>query len=201
MRSFRLLSACLLLLVPVVAFADANPIFIFCSSLPGCPAAPDGFSEYFSDVLVVLLRLSITYVPIFGVLLIMVGGAYILLSAGSSERVEKGKKTIIWAIIGLFVYSWASTFVYKVLDPEARSIQKRKILDPIFSLGTGLQDTIFGLLSMALLGVAVYCGMWMVLSMGKEEEFKKATMGLFWAALGAIIINLADAIASAFLTL
>jgi hypothetical protein len=195
MRSLRSLSALLLLLLPSLASAQQ----IYCGGLPGCPTAPNGFPQYIGSALDAILLLFENYVPIFGVLLIMVGGAYILLSAGSSERVEKGKKTIIWSVIGLFVASSAVTLVRLVLRPEAEFIGSIEPLDPIYSLGMGLQSSIFNLLDIALLGVAIFCGMWMVVSMGKEEELKKATMGLFWAAVGAIIINLAEAITLAFL--
>jgi hypothetical protein len=60
---------------------------------------------------------------------------------------------------------------------------------------------IFDLMYIAILGIALFCGMRMVVSFGKEEEFSKARQGLFYAALGAIIINLAQQLVNAFSTL
>lgn len=188
--------ASLLSLVPAVATAAAPPtLWIYCGNLPGCPST---WQEHFSDVLRLLLVRLPDYVYALGVLFIMIGGAYMVLSAGNSENVTKGKNTITWAVIGIVVMEFAQTLVgYVAMEVNSRTGGS----DLVIAVTTTLMGTIFDLLYVAILGVAIFCGMRMVMSFGKEDEFNKAREGLFWCAVGAIIINMAQVIANAFQTL
>lgn len=190
-RTLRLALAPLVFL-PNVAHAA---LFIYCGGLPGCPS---GFTERFSNVLNLLLLRLPAYVQVLGILFIMIGGAYILLSGGNDEYVTKGKNTIIWAVIAIFVTDFASTLLnFVVLEVNTRASGS----DLVVSIASTLAGSILNLFYIALVAVAVYCGMRMVLSFGKEDQFNKAKDGLFYAALGGIVINLAVAIFNAFSTL
>ncbi len=187
-RHFPLLSALALLFTATRVFA-ALPV-IYCGGLPGCSgtaASPTPFSERISNVLVLLLNILPQYVEGFGVLFIMVGGAYILLSAGNAELVTKGKNTITWAVIAIFIAQFAGQLVGFVRDEAQSRVGGADLVDSVVRT---LAGSIFNLFQIALIGVAIFSGMRMVLSFGKEEEFKKGQDGLFYAALGAIIINL-----------
>lgn len=187
-RHFPLLSALVLLLTATPVFA-ALPV-IYCGGLPGCSGtagSPTPFSERISNVLVLLLNILPQYVEGFGILFIMVGGAYILLSAGNAEFVTKGKNTITWAVIAIFIAQFARQLVGFVRDEAQSRVGGADLVDSIVRT---LAGSIFNLFQVALIGVAIFSGMRMVLSFGKEEEFKKGQDGLFYAALGAIIINL-----------
>lgn len=188
--------------VPMTAFAAIpSEIWIHCGNLPGCN---NTFKEYVSGALLILLVRLPTYIYGLAVLFVMVGGAFILLSIGNSERVTKGKNTIIWAVVGIFVANFAETIIRVVVIPEVgtRAAGSDLVTSIImtFTGGGGVVGSIFQLMYIAILGVAVGCGMWMVLSMGKEEQFSKAREGLFYAAVGAVIINLAQVLVNAFIT-
>lgn len=182
-------AVCALTIPAVVA---AQELWIYCGNLPGCGP---GWQEYFSGALYILIERLPIYVSALGVLFIMVGGAYMILSAGNSERAEKGKKAIMWSVIGLFIMSFSVELVgFVVLETTSRISAPDLVESAVYTL----QSSVFSLLYVALLGVAIFCGMWMVVARGKEEDFAKAHTGLFWAAIGAIIVNLADALARAF---
>lgn len=190
--------------LPVAAFAAIpSDVWVYCGNLPGCGR---GFSEFFSSALLLLLVRLPDYVYWLAVLFIMIGGAYILLSIGNSERVTKGKNTIIWAVVGLFVANFSEVVIQSVIIPEVETRPLPPGTDLVTSIimaftgGKGAVGSIFQLMYIAILGVAVGCGMWMVLSSGKEEQFTKARDGLFFAAVGAVIINLAEVLVSAFIT-
>lgn len=195
-RAFRSLAFCSSLAVPSTAFAAIpSQIYIYCGGLPGCPS---GFVEKFSSVLRLLLLRMPEYVYVACVVFVLIGGAYILLSAGRDDMVTKGKTTIIWAVAGAALATFAESIVgFIVLEVETRTPGT----DLITSAGNTIVTAIFDLLYISILCVAVYCGMQMVMSFGKEDQFGKGREGLFWCAVGAIIINLADAITRAFLTL
>lgn len=193
----RSLAFASLLLIPATLFA-ANPLYIYCGGLPGCTSGFTPFQEYFSDVLRILLLNLPGYAYALGGLFIMIGGARILLSAGESEGITKGKNTIIWSIIGIFVTTFATHLVsFVALEVSTRVTAA----DLLYSVIATLTGSIFTLLFVALVGVALFSGMRMVLSFGKEDQFKKGQDGLFYAALGAIIIDLAQIIVTAFSTL
>ncbi|MBP7113865.1 MAG: hypothetical protein KBA40_00250 [Candidatus Peribacteraceae bacterium] len=183
-------AAFLLAVIPQVADAQ---LWIYCGDLPGCPS---GFTERVSAFMVLLLTRLPNYVYMLGVLFIMIGGVYMVISAGDTEKVTKGKNTIIWAIIGIFVMQFADTAVNLVIVPEAQSTLGGA--DLVSSLVKTIIDDILILIYIVLLIVAVISGMRMVLAFGKDEEFTKGRDGLLWAAIGAIIINLAQAIANVF---
>lgn len=195
-QQLRLALALLLTLVPAVAAAAAPAeLWIYCGNLPGCPST---WQEHFSDVLRLLLVRLPDYIYALGVLFIMIGGAYMVMSAGNSENVTKGKNTITWAVIGIVIAQFAETLVdYVALEVNTRTGGS----DLVIAVTGTLVGTIFDLLYVAILGVAIFCGMRMVMSFGKEDEFNKAREGLFWCAVGAIIINMADSVARAFQTL
>ncbi len=194
------LSALVALLLPVSASAanGGASLYIYCGGLPGCGS---GFSDTFANSTfnVLFTRLPL-YIYGLGVLFIMVGGAYMVMSAGNDERVTKGKNTIIWSIIGIFVTSFTFTLIGFV-QQAANDIKNGSGPDVVMSAITTGSGSIATLLYVALSGVAIYCGMRMVLSLGKEDEFTKARTGLVYAAIGAIIITLANTIYLAFVSL
>lgn len=185
------LAAVILASLPYVA--SAQELWIYCGNLPSCDG---GFTEHFTAVLTLLLQRLPQYIYMLGVLFIMIGGVYMAISAGDSEKVTKGKNTIIWSVIGIFVMQFAATAVNLIIIPEVTSITPAS--DLVASLTVTIIQDILIVLYTALLIVAVISGMRMVLAFGKDEEFNKGKEGLFWAAVGAIIINLAQAIADAF---
>lgn len=199
------LSALVLLVLPTIVFATVpGEIWIYCGDLPGCGSSVS-FQEYVTNVFQLLGSHFAVYIYAIGVLMIMVGGAQMLLSAGREDWVTKGKTTITWAVIGIATANFVTLGVgsgSSLLDFIGLEVQNRvPNADLVLSATSTLISTIFDLLFVAILGVALYCGMWMVVSLGKQEQFDKAKEGLFWAAIGAIAINLAQVIANAFATL
>ncbi len=191
-RFVPLLLAGLLLLIPHAVSAQPS-LFVYCGNLPGCGP----LRNFVPGVLVQLLLRFDTYAYILGALFIMIGGGYMLLSGFNEEWMNKGKTTIIWACVGIFVAHSASALA-EFISLEAGSVGAGDLVSSTINTVIG---TIFDLFQLALLAVGLYCGMRMVVARGKEDEFTKARNGLFYAAIGAVFINLAEAIAHAVLTL
>ncbi len=187
-KTLSLSAALFSFLSATLVFADQ--VTIYCGNLPGCTgtmANPTPVTEYLTSALNLLIMRLPDYVEGFGVLFIMIGGAYILLSAGNSEYVTKGKNTITWAVIAIFIAQFAKQFVGFV---QSEVLTRTSGADLVDSIVQTLAGSIFNLLQVALIGIAIFSGMRMVLAFGQEAEFKKGEDGLFYAALGAIIINL-----------
>ena len=130
-----------------------------------------------------------------GVLAVMVGGAYMILAAGRDDWITKGRNTITWSCVGLAVIGFAESFVGFI---RQETLGRLAGADFVLSVNNTLISTIFDLLNVSLFGVCLYLGMMLVISNGKDEQFSKAKNGLFYAALGAIAINLAQQIVNAF---
>ncbi len=181
--------ATLALLLPQPAFA----LMVYCGRLPGCGPLKNFVPAALTQV---LLRFDV-YAYILGTLFIMVGGAYMLLSSFDESYMDKGKNTIIWAVVGIFVGKFAATLVGFIML-EAQSVGGGELV--VSSIDTAI-GAIFDLMRIALFSVAIYNGMRMVVSRGQEDQFKKSRDGIFWAAVGAIVINLAEYLAAAIRTL
>jgi predicted membrane protein len=193
---FRLPALLALTCMPaLVLAAPPSPaeIWITCDGLPGCGP---GFQEHVSGALRILWNNMPVYVYMLATLFIMIGGGYMVFSFGETERITKGKTTILWALIAILVMQYAKIFVENVLMEEVRS----RVIgsDLATSVIATLMSAVFDVLQVTMFGVAMYCGMRMVTSFGQEEEFKKFRDGMIWAAIGAIVINLAVRIAQAF---
>jgi hypothetical protein len=190
------IAAVLALLSSGVAHAQ---LWIYCGNLPGCPS---GFQESLTGVVFLLLSHFYVYAYALAILFVIIGGMYILFSAGDTERMTKGKNTIIWALVGVFLAQNAEIIVKQFIAPEASDAVINSAGSDIIqgSILTAI-GTLTDLFYIGLVGVAIYCGMRMVTSMGKQEEFNKFRDGLFWAMVGAIIVNLAAQIVPAFVTL
>jgi hypothetical protein len=187
-----------------IFLAQTSTMYIYCGGLPGCPS---GWTERFSGALTLLLTRLPTYVIALATLFIMIGGVNMIINAGDTEKVTRGKNTIIWAIIGIFVTEFAADFIAYSTTGGTNGFIPQEVLtrvsssDLVTSVIATLIQSIFILSYVVILGVAIFCGMRMVLTFGKEDEFTKAKEGLFWAAVGAVVINLASAIVNAFATL
>ena len=192
-RALAVLGGIVAGLLPAIAHAAMpSGVTIYCGNLPGCPGS---FREYATAALIIVANTLPVYVYAFGILMIMVGGGYMVLAAGREDWVTKGKNAITWSIIGIAFTKVAADLVsYIVLEVNTRNSGS----DLVTSVAATLIGSIFNLLQVAVLGVAVYCGMVMVVSLGKEDRFTKAKEGLFWCAVGAIVIGLAERIANAF---
>lgn len=181
---------------PAIARAQ-DYLTVYCGNLPGCGQSATGI---FSKILSVALGLLPTYLIVIGALFVMIGGAKMLLSAGNEERVTSGRNTIIWALVGISVANVAETAI-AILMAEVTSYGSAPGGDIVMKIVNLLRSTIFDLMDIALLGVALLSGMRMVLSRGKEDEFTKGRSGVVYATVGAIVINIAERIVTAVLGL
>ena len=194
----RFLTSAAAMLTALLPRTGMAAITIYCGGLPGCVNA--SVRSYIGRVLAVLLVELPIFIYILGGLFIVIGGMYIVLSAGNSERITKGKNTIIWAAIGIAAMEVIIQFnpLTNFLEPEILPLTTVTGPTLIPSAINVAIDAIKDLLNVALLGVAIFSGARMVLSGGKEDQYNKGREGLFWAAVGAIIINIAGALVTAF---
>ncbi len=178
------------------AYAQQPLPWIYCGRLPGC-------SPNFGAAVTTAITNAITYVSTklstgalpFGALFVMVGGVFMLFGGMNEEYLTKGKNTITWALIGVVVVRFA-TLIVQVIVAAGTDVQQQDqnvIMSALKVATAGITD----LVQITLYAVALYYGMRMVTSRGKEEEFSKARNGLIYAMVGAILVTLATVLVSA----
>ena len=105
------------------------------TSIPGTNIQQEQPLDDVGEWIVAVYRFGIGVAGILAVMMMMIGGFIWLMSAGSPERVNKGKDWIISAITGLILALFSYALLYTI---NPRITQNLSItLDPISSSGTG----------------------------------------------------------------
>ncbi len=203
---FSLLSRIGALLLFLVLPETLSAVNIPCAGLAGCSTSPD---NYIPSLVVVLQSSLSSYIYGIGVLFTLIAGGYLIISGGAEDKISKGKETLLWTIIGIFVANSAFT-LSGYLDQEADGLYSggagtssdviSAVLNGYLANPSSAINPIIGLMDIALLGYCLYCGMKMVATRGEDSAYEDAKKGLFYAAVGAVIINLVDLIVIAIIT-
>ncbi|MEI8230595.1 MAG: hypothetical protein WCG83_05700 [Candidatus Peregrinibacteria bacterium] len=163
-----------------------------CVGIPGgCPAQN------------VLLNIPIVLGPILvglaaggAVLMVVIGGAQMMLAFGDDGAAGKGKMTVIWALCG-FALALASQAIITFVQTRASPLAQSNL--PTLDLMAAIVSTALTLFNVAFVLVMVYAAFRLVISYGKTEEHGKAWNMLLWAIFGAMVINVAHSLVRAIL--
>lgn len=147
-----------------------------------------------------LIKISTALLVIF----ILWGALQLMTSGGSPERVEKGRKTIYWAILGfivLLVAGGIGALIANILGRSDVPIEGAEAVDaPItnFSELEGVLMNIsrwmFGILMALSIVFILYAAFLYIISQGNEERIKTAKTILIYAVVGLVVAVLAGGI-------
>jgi hypothetical protein len=191
MIRLRFLTGMATLLTPVIAFAQNT---IYCGDLPGCHGGTSGGWESYIDDFLGIVQ---TYLPLYAApvatLFVIIGGGYLLFHLGDDQRAETGKKTIMYALIGLAVILFARTFIFTFVATETL-FDPNGILsvDSAVSIINALIRIAYTFFNTALIIAILYNAGRMIVSRGADDEYSKAKQGFFYAFIGAVILNTVD---------
>ena len=188
-----LLALILGVLLPVSAAALGGIDLICLGVEGGCVNAgtelvdlAEGLGIYFLDAAAAVAMFFIVW-----------GGLSMVVSAGDESKATTGRNSVVYAMIGLAVALSAQMILSVVVDlgeslpgtPQQRfeEVAKRVILIPISYL-----NLIFSV-------VIVITAFRLLLARGKSDETTTSYRMLFYAVVGAIVVNLAKAIFTAVL--
>ena len=181
----------IMIFMPAAAYAqDGNCQFvgIDCSSDPGVTMAR--FIEYAALTLVDI-------VAGLAMLFVVVGGAFMVMNFGNETQIEKGKKSVFFALGGftLAILSQAIiSFVVARTDGIGPASPHLDIMNVIVSSMLGVFNGVFALMML-------YYGFKLVLARGQSAELDSVKKGVFWTVSGAVVINLSYALIQATLNL
>ena len=176
---------------PTIAFAQQGNcqfVGIDCSSDPGVTMAR--FIEYAALTLVEI-------VAGLAMLFVVLGGAYMVMNFGNETQIEKGKKSVYFALGGftLAILSQAIiSFVVARTDGIGPDAPHLSIMNVIVSSMLGVFNGVFALMML-------YYGFKLVLARGQSSELDAVKKGVFWTVSGAVVINLSYALIQATLNL
>lgn len=172
------------------------------TGLPGCG---NPILNVATDAVIpIAATLFLNIIAILALLFVMIGGARYVLAFGRDEELQKAKKSIFWALIGLLV-ALSSHRIVTIIVTETYVLSTGCIGASCLSGGILFEflQTIVRILALLLnvtfLIIIVLGGMRMVYARGSEEEVKKGRDMVAYALLGVVIINAAPIVVKAFL--
>ena len=129
------------------------------------------------------------------VLWIVWAGMQMVTAGGNDEQIDKGKKGITWALIGLCIVMLLEPLVKDVLYGGG-SIEPGKVLDGNIqnSINTGKTEILAflkwmeAILVVIAVAYIVISGIKMILALGDQEGTGKQKKALLWIAIGFIVI-------------
>jgi|GEM_PF-1822096 len=172
----------------VFAVADCDFVGINCSSDPGVTMAG------------VIGKVGVALVDIvsgLAMLFVVMGGAFMVMNFGNETQIEKGKKSVYFALGGftLAILSQAIiSFVVARTDGVGETAPHLDIMSVMVSSMLGVFNGVFALMML-------YYGFKLVLARGQSSELDAVKKGVFWTVSGAIVVNLSYALIKATLTL
>lgn len=173
---------------------------IWCGTLPGCPPSGEvdlsttAPTDWSFPLMMQVAQSVLVYAQLIGELFLAIGALYMLLNLGNDERITKGKNMVIWSLVGIALALFAEEFVVVYLATETYVDvgAGADLIEDIIAAFIRIVRTFF---TVALFVAVVYNAFRMVLSRGNDEEYAKAKSGFFWAAIGAVIVNVASRLA------
>lgn len=83
----------------------------FGAAIPAIPGTAEGGSGETRESIVTVINFVLGFLALVAVVFVIVGGFRILAAGGNEENVTKGRKTIVYAIIGLVIIFFARVIV------------------------------------------------------------------------------------------
>lgn len=160
-----------------------------CSSLqPGCGSGPTNiFSSTFPNLALIMLEIATALAVVF----IVWAGFQLVTNMGDEGKIGKQKTGIVFALVGLFVAISSQLIVSFVVTQEWGANVGGNLPVVIMAAAVSSLLTIFnGVFILAI----IYYGIRMLLAAGDSGAFNTARTGITWAIIGAIIVNLANAL-------
>lgn len=160
-----------------------------CSSLqPGCGQGP---ANIFMSTLPNLAYLMLEVATGLSVLFIVWAGIQMVLNLGDEGKVGTQKTAIFYSLAGLFTAIGSQLIVGFVATTNWGQNAGGNLVINLIAAAVGALLTMFnGLFILAI----VYYGMRMLMASGDTGAFNSARTGITWAIIGAVIVNLANAL-------
>lgn len=181
------------------AVAAPYPLTDPCTYLGGggrCGTSTAGVIKMVNTAIVAIATFLALGGGALAVLYVVIGGFQMLLSYGDDSKFTRGKTSIIWALVG-FGLVLGSQMIVNFIAAQASIAAGAQA--PILKLMEVVVSTILGLLNVFFVIIIMTAGIRAIISRGKQEQYTQAKHAVGYAIAGALVINLARALAHAVL--
>ncbi len=160
-----------------------------CSDLqPGCGQGP---ANIFMSTLPNLAFMMLEVATGLSVLFIVWAGLQMVLNLGDEGKVGTQKTAIFYSLAGLFTAIGSQLLVSFVATQDWGQNTGGNLVINLIAAAVSTLLTVFnGLFIIAI----IYYGMRMLMASGDSGAFNSARTGITWAIVGAVIVNLANAL-------
>lgn len=160
-----------------------------CSDLqPGCGDGPANiFTSTFPNLAVFMLQVATGL----AVLFVVWAGFQLVLNAGDEGKIGNQKKNIFYVLAGLFTAIVSQLIVSFAVTQDWGQNAGGNLVINVLASAVGSILTVFN--GVFLLAI-IYYGVRMLMAAGDSGGFNSARAGITWAIIGAIIVNLANAL-------
>lgn len=180
-------------LVPGISLADG--MSTACSLVPGDCGDDNVVYGFIGPI----GNLLITTGAGLTVMFVMWGGVQMMIAGGDDSKVSQGRNSIAWALVGFSIMLTASVIVAFIAD-RGEEIHGRTD-NPILASMQYATGIVLDLMNIVLVIVMIVAGFRFVMGQGKSEETDAARRTAVWAIVGAIIINIANALVQSILSI
>ncbi|MBU2213154.1 hypothetical protein KKC44_04165 [Patescibacteria group bacterium] len=182
-KLIQLLFGILLSCVPAAVSAQmANP----CAYVGGC-----GPANVLALAVGPVANLLVSVAAGLSVVFVVVGGALMLTSLGEEGQIQKGKMSIVYALVGLGITLLAQS-IAAFVGTQFGGLMGSS--DPVFHLMGYAVNAMVILFNAVFALMMVASGFRMAFARGSSDEFTKARGIIIWAVVGAIVVNVAQAL-------
>ena len=154
------------------------------SNVYGNPLQAQTLPQVLSSIMGYLKSIAMYLALIF----IIIGGVMYMISGGDKDMMERGKKTLIYAMVGFAIVVAAPTFLKEILSLLGGSSMASGIG------GLGLRDIALNVLSLLLSIVGLFAiiamligSIWMFIAAGDKERYELGKKIVIYAIIGIAI--------------
>lgn len=157
---------------------------------------PDGLSKYIWRIVLNAIEIGLTIAAYVAIFFIIYGGFLFMTGGGNPAQVEKGRKSVMNAIVGLVISMGAiaiTKFIFGIIGSAAQDANGVVQLTGEQLLQNGLNITYFigGVISVIVIVIA---GIMYTTSAGDTSKVTKAKNMLVYSIAGLVVVLVAFAI-------
>ncbi|MDP3997021.1 MAG: hypothetical protein Q8P73_00770 [bacterium] len=148
----------------------------------------DGQPSSLANILQTIINVFLALIAVIAVAAIIYGGVQYMISGGDEQQAAKGKRTVLFAVVGLLIVGLAAAIVQ--FTGGALKGRTTKLPDMIFTI----IKVFLALIAVIDLAAIIYGGVQYMISGGDEQQAAKGKRTVLYAVAGLIIVGLAFAI-------
>jgi len=165
--------------------------------LPGCGQTAENVIA--TTIIPNLAIFGIRVATLLSLLFIIIAGISLMLSSEDGAR-STAKKGILYSMGGLLLSLGAGIIVSFVANEEfGQSLPAASLL--FGGLLGGAIRILLTVSNVVLIFIIMYQGVLMLMAQGKSDQFNTARSTLFWAVIGAVVVNIARVLVNIVLAL